>query len=73
MLSRNDLGGRAAVMGCGQIDKALQGKSVFIKLFYNDLYNLNDSFGRPRWQGVRTKCQLKVGILCKLFLWCYHF
>ena len=38
--------GGAAVMGCGQIDKALQGKSVFIKLFYNDLYNLNDSFGR---------------------------
>ena len=30
-----------------EIQKALQGKSVFIKLFWNDWSNLNDPFGRP--------------------------
>ena len=33
-----------------EIQKALQWKSVFIKLFWNGWSNLNDSFGRPPWK-----------------------
>ena len=36
--------------------RAVQGKSVFIKLFWNGWSNLNDSFGRPHEISFRLKC-----------------
>ena len=40
----------AASMRSIGIQKALQGKSVFIKFFWNGWSNLNDSFGKPPWK-----------------------
>ena len=33
-----------------EIQKAIQGKTVFIKLFFNGGFDLNDSIGRPPWK-----------------------
>ena len=33
-----------------EIQKAIQGKTAFIKPFFNGWSNRNDSFGRPSWK-----------------------
>ena len=66
MLSRHELGG--AAMGCGQIDKALQGKLNYSITICTILMIFSaDPYGKVCGRNAnQTKCQLKVSILCKL-------
>ena len=49
-----------------EIQKAIQGKTVFIKWFFNGWSNRNDSFGRPPWKLDADEMLKKISPLAHL-------